>query len=675
MSHEPINILLVDDQPGKLLGYHAILEELGETLLTAHSAREALEMLLKNDVALILIDVNMPELDGFELAEMIREHPRFEKTAMMFVSGVNLSDLDRIRGYTAGAVDYVSVPVVPEILRAKVRVFADLHRKTRQLESLNRELEHRVALRTAELEASTTRWQDSEQRLRMALASARAGAWDLRFDTGEMRWSPELFKLLAMPEGSPVPGLAGPVEFVHPHDRSRVAALIDSLPTAQGPFELEFRVMREPGPYSDVPPHDPDNAEIMWIRITGEVARNAKGEPQIARGILQDVTSRKLAELKLEEEARRKDEFLATLAHELRNPLAPMVAGVRLLRSPGLDSDSRERNLVILERQVTHLARLVDDLLDVSRISRGAITLLREPVDMAELLRASLEASSQHSTGHRVEAQIPRQGPFVQADPVRLAQIVTNILDNALKFTPPGGRIDVRICEDGECAELRIRDTGKGVPPEDLERIFNLFTQVDTGGGRAGLGIGLALVRRLVDLHGGEVWAESEGEGKGTELVVRLPRMTNYQPVMRLDPPTEDSTPLTSSNNGAGKGPLRILIVDDNVDAADTLVELLKLTGHDARAAYNGSSASVLGSGFEPHLVLLDLGMPDMDGFDTARQMRQTAWGSSARLVAVTGWGEPSDRKRTAAAGFDGHLVKPVDFEELLGLSEIPELR
>jgi signal transduction histidine kinase len=671
MSHEPINILLVDDQPGKLLGYHAILEELGETLLTAHSAREALEMLLKNDVALILIDVNMPELDGFELAELIREHPRFEKTAMMFVSGVNLSDLDRIRGYTAGAVDYVSVPVVPEILRAKVRVFADLHRKTRQLEALNRELEHRIALRTADLEASTARWQESEERLRMALASARAGAWDLRFDTGEMRWSPELFKLLGMPEDSPVPGLAGPVEYVHPEDRSRVAALIESLPDAAGPFELEFRVMREVGGRSEAPPQDPDTAEIMWIRITGEVARNPQGMPVIARGILQDVTSRKQAELKLEEEARRKDEFLATLAHELRNPLAPMVAGVRLLRTPGLDAESRERNLVILERQVTHLARLVDDLLDVSRISRGAITLLREPVDLAELLRASLDSTSQHSTGHLVEAHLPRRGPFVQADPVRLAQIVTNILDNAAKFTSPGGHIQVRICEKGDRAELRIKDTGKGVPPEDLDRIFNLFTQVDTGGGRAGLGIGLALVRRLVELHGGEVWAESEGENRGTEIVVRLPVLADFEPEMREPSLMEEPTPVSSER---GQGPLRILIVDDNVDAADTLVELLKLTGHDARAAYDGSSASALGSGFEPHLVLLDLGMPDMDGFDTARQMRQTAWGSAARLVAVTGWGEPSDRRRTAAAGFDGHLVKPVDFEELLGLLQIPGL-
>jgi signal transduction histidine kinase len=640
MSQCPI--LLVDDQPGKLLSYQAILEELGEELILAHSAQEALSVLLRVDVALVLMDVCMPDLDGFQLVELIRRHPRFEKLPVIFVSGVNLSDLDHIRGYATGAVDYVPVPVIPDILRAKVRVFLELHRKTRQLEDLNRELEDRIAQRTAQLEASTARCQESEQRLRMALGSARAGAWDLDLDTGELHSSPELLALLGIPADTPTPDLPAAMAHVHPDDQQQIIALIEAMSRGRGLAELEFRVVPDLGQPS----------QVLWVRLTGEVI---EGAARTARGILQDVTSHKRAELALEQEARHKDEFLATLAHELRNPLAAMGTGVRLLRLPELPAESRERTHALLQRQMSHLCRLVDDLLDMSRISRGTISLLREPVDLAALVRTSLQGLG----SPQLVATLPEEGMLVSGDSVRLAQVVTNLLDNARKFSPPGGRIEIRVEEIEGQAELRVRDCGRGIAPEDLERVFELFTQVEPGSSPSGLGLGLALVRRLVELHGGQVWARSEGRGQGSEFVVRLPLLPG------LEAPQSTSWGLPAPCSAPSQ---RVLVVDDNHDAADTLAELLQQCGHEVRTAYDGLQACELGASFEPQLVLLDLGMPGLDGYATARRIRHLPWGQTARLYALTGWGASADRQRTAAAGFDGHLVKPVDLDELLSL-------
>jgi signal transduction histidine kinase len=505
MQHDPVNILLVDDQPGKLLTYQAILEGLGETLLVARSAREAMQVLFKSDVALMLIDVNMPEINGFELAEMIRGHPRFEKMAMMFVSAVFHDDLNRLRGYATGAVDYVTVPVVPELLRIKVRTFADLYRKTRQLELLNRQLDERIALRTAELEASTARVQESDARLHIALASARAGAWDLQFDTGEMRWSPELLALLGLPAQEAAPRRAAPLDHVYPADRDKVQALLAALPHAQGSPDLEFRV-RAPE----------KEGELLWLRMTGQGSRSHRGE---ARGILQDVTSHKLAELALEHEAQRKDQFLATLCHELRDPLAPLAGSVRLLRTG--DPEARQRYGSVLERQLGRLEKLVDNLLEISRISQGLVTLEREPVDLTSLLQACLDALAPRAQRHRLSIALPERDLYVAADPLRLAQVISHLLDRALHLSPAGGRVEVRLQEVDHDAELRVIDSGQGVPAADLDRIFHLFAHVEESSGQPGLNVGLPLVRRLVELHGGKVWAYSEGAG--TELTMRLP--------------------------------------------------------------------------------------------------------------------------------------------------------
>ncbi len=514
-----VNILLVDDQPAKLLTYETILSDLGEQLIKATSASEALQCLLDNEIAVVLVDVCMPELDGYELAAMIRQHPRFQKTAIIFVSAVLMNDLDRVRGYEVGAVDYVPVPVVPEILRAKVSVFADLFRKTRALERLNSELETRVSERTAALEATTQALQQADH---------------------------------------------------------------------------------------------------------------------------------------------RKDEFLAMLAHELRNPLAPIRSAVQLLRLRELTAAQREQARDVIERQVEHLVNLIDDLLDVSRITRGMITLQLEPVLLGAIVARAVETARPaiDAQRHTLEIDLPDELISVEGDKTRLVQVMANILHNAAKFMDPGGRIRLSARREGLQAVIRVADTGIGIAPDLLPRVFELFTQVHSRSERAqgGLGIGLALVRRLTEMHGGTVTVHSEGPGRGSEFTVRLPVQAAAAVAVRSTAEPEPVPVLA---------PQRILVADDNHDAAEALALQLQLAGHDVRAAHDGVEALAVAATFDPDIVLLDLGMPRMDGYEVAREFRQRPRRSRVTLIALTGWGQQQDRERTALAGFDAHLVKPVSTHQL----------
>jgi signal transduction histidine kinase len=518
LRSDAVKILVVDDQPSKLLTYDAILSELGEELIRANSASEALEALLKHEIAVVLADVCMPDLDGYELAAMIRQHPRCQRTAIIFVSAVMMAEPDRLRGYQSGAVDYVPVPVVPEILRAKVKIFAELYRKTRALEELNAELERRVAARTAELEATT------------------------------------------------------------------------------------------------------------------EALREAD---------------------------RRKDEFLAMLAHELRNPLAPIRTAVQLLRLKELSEAHSARARDTIDRQVEHLVCLIDDLLDVSRITRGMITLQREPVAASGIVARAIEITRPaiDAKRHELVLELSDEPLIIEGDRTRLVQIVGNVLHNATKFMDPGGRITLRVAREGGVAVFSVSDAGIGIPADRIERVFDLFTQVHGGGAgtQGGLGIGLALVRRLVEMHGGTVAARSEGPGRGTEVRVSLPATGAL-----LSEDVEPPAPLVAVDPLPPHARRRILIADDNHDAAGSLALRLELAGHDVRTAQDGLEALAVARSFQPDVVLLDLGMPAMDGYETARHLRRLSWGKQVRLIALTGWGQQQDRVRTAEAGFDVHLVKPV---------------
>jgi signal transduction histidine kinase/CheY-like chemotaxis protein/transposase-like protein len=349
-----------------------------------------------------------------------------------------------------------------------------------------------------------------------------------------------------------------------------------------------------------------------------------------------------------------KDAFIATLAHELRNPLAPILHAVQILRGKDPPDPTMAWARDVIYRQVRQLAWLLDDLLDVSRMGRGNLELRKEHIALTSVIDLAIETSRPliDAGGHELRVDVPGDAIRVDADPVRLAQIISNLLNNAAKFTPRGGRIDLCVELAGPDVVLRVRDTGIGISREALPEIFDLFTSSGgaTDGAERGLGIGLSIVRGLVQLHGGTVSAHSEGQGKGSEFVVTIPLAERTSST----PDARDSVPPQPVKH-------RVLVVDDNRDGADTLAKLLEIVGCEVKVVYGGRQALELADAFRPSMVFLDIGMPGMNGVEVARKLRETSWGRTMRLVAVTGWGQEKDRRQTEAAGFDEHLVKPVD--------------
>jgi PAS domain S-box-containing protein len=370
-----------------------------------------------------------------------------------------------------------------------------------------------------------------------------------------------------------------------------------------------------------------------------------------------DLTEQK-EHLDLQEASRRKDEFLAMLAHELRNPLAPIRNGLQVMRMAGTDGALVERMRDMMDRQLTQLVRLVDDLLDVSRITRGKIELRKERVCLAAVIESALETSHPlvEAAKHRLSVDLPPDPLAVTGDFTRLAQVVSNLLNNSAKYTPEGGRVWVSAAREGDRAAIRVRDDGTGISADMLPTVFDLFTQVDRTIDRAqgGLGIGLTLVRRLVEMHGGSVEARSDGAGRGSEFVVRLP-LASGEAAPEPPPPS----------TAAGSKVLRVLVVDDNRDSADSLAMLLELLGHETRVANDGPGALRAAEEFGPEVVFLDIGLPGMDGYEVARRLRLDPHRRGLILAAMTGWGQEEDRRRSREAGFDQHLVKPVSPEAI----------
>jgi CheY-like chemotaxis protein/two-component sensor histidine kinase len=379
-----------------------------------------------------------------------------------------------------------------------------------------------------------------------------------------------------------------------------------------------------------------------------------------------DVTARRDAEEALREADRKKDRFIATLAHELRNPLAPIRTAAELLGNPRAGAAELDWARQVIRRQVGHMATLLDDLLDVARITRGKLELRRQPLRLDAVVDTAVEVARPLIDERRIalDVQLPSPAPLLEADPLRLAQVISNLLTNAAKYSDPGGRIALTARHQGAQVEIAVRDDGIGIPREALDSIFQVFSQVQGAMGRSqgGLGIGLSLVKGLVELHGGTVVAHSEGPGRGSEFVVTLPCLTEPKstgPEVRIDDPSSDA------GKPAGR---RILVVDDNRDAADSLLVLLQFDGHDVRVAYTGEDALQVAREFEPDVVLLDLGLPDLSGFDVAESLRQDARTAAAQIIALTGWGHDEHRRRARDSGIDHHLTKPVDPEHLARL-------
>jgi PAS domain S-box-containing protein len=409
--------------------------------------------------------------------------------------------------------------------------------------------------------------------------------------------------------------------------------------------------------------------EYIFVPVVGE-----NGEVEAVAGTTRDVTERKALEGRLRDQAeqlkeadRRKDEFLATLAHELRNPLAPIRNGLQVMKLAAGNAATVEQARAMMERQLRQMARLLDDLLDVSRITRGKLGFCRERVELASVVQSAVEATRPliEASAHRLLVALPPEPVFVDADPVRLAQVFANLLTNAAKYTDKAGRIWLSAERQGDEVTVTVRDTGIGIAPEHLPRLFEMFSQVAGALERsqAGLGIGLSLVRGLTEMHGGRVEARSEGLGKGSEFVVRLPVVSDQPP-----------NPAKRGDDGGGtaRPRRRILVADDNRDAADSLALMLRLGGHEVYAVHDGQEAVDAAAWFRPDLALLDIGMPRVNGYEVSRRIREQSWGQGMVLVAVTGWGQEEDKRRATEAGFDHHLTKPVDpaaLERLLTLS------
>jgi PAS domain S-box-containing protein len=372
--------------------------------------------------------------------------------------------------------------------------------------------------------------------------------------------------------------------------------------------------------------------------------------------IFRDISARRQAELDARDADRRKDEFLATLAHELRNPLAPIRNGMQILASTRGEAEAKSADVrLIVERQLNHMVRLIDDLMDLSRITQGRLELHQEQVELGLVIKVAAETSMPllNAKQHRLRIISAAEPVYVQADVTRLAQVFSNLLNNSAKYSPNGSDIAIVVKREGAEAIVEVIDAGAGIPPALIPRIFDMFVQLNPPGMREGLGIGLALVKRIMELHGGTVEALSEGEGEGKGSTFRI-RLTAANSEVETTPVLDRESVQPSSGT-------RVLVVDDNRDAADTLTLMLELAGHEVRTAYDGIDALQMAETFRPRIMLLDIGMPLMDGYQTALRIRDRSWGRSMVLVALTGWGQEQDRRRTREAGFDHHFVKPVD--------------
>jgi PAS domain S-box-containing protein len=919
------NVLLVDDQPARLLTYEAILEGVGVNCVRAQSGKEALERLLKQPFAAILLDADMPEMDGFETARIIREHPLCARTPIIFMTAVHLNQLEMLRGYEVGAIDYIPVPVVPEILRSKVALLVELDRRRTELEALSKgraEKEWLAAVLNSMNEE--VYFTDTQKRYMYANPAALrefghaavegidvekivSGLEVLRADgsvrpideapplralrgevvsdeeqivriprTGEqrhrqvssapvrdasgniigsvsvarditeqrrienMRRAREVRSNALLQLGDQLRSLTEPADLAFaaarilgeslgvsrcgygtidinsetvtierdwhapgmesiagvlrlreygtyfdelkrgetvvctstvtdPRTRVRAAALaaihvrsfVNMAVTEQGGAvamlwlshhlprswsdedlafirevaqrtriaverrrneivvaadlrdtrllrDLAARVVAEGG---DTPALFDDilgaamtiaGADAGTIQLLDEGTQELQlvATRGIERGVTQlvervdtplisrsgralgmfsthwrkrrvlsereerfldllarqtaDLIERTRAEQQLRAADRRKDEFLAMLAHELRNPLVPIRTGIELLKSARAQPTIVDSIRPMMERQIGHVVRLIDDLLDVSRITSGKIELRRQPTTLSTVIGSAIEANRDAISASDLDLTVNIAEPHlvINVDPTRFAQVLSNLLQNAAKFTPMGGRIVLSAAVDAAELVITVADSGEGISPAMLPRVFDLFTQPDDKSQRrqAGLGIGLALARRLVEMHGGTIKAESEGVGRGSQFTVRIPAPRGVQRPQSVGRPGRLSL--------AG---IRVLIVDDNRDGADSMALLLESMGSTVRVAYDGLAGLAEVSEFLPDVVLLDIGMPVMDGYETCRQIRKLSLNLRPAVVALTGWGQEQDKKAARQAGFDAHLTKPAD--------------
>lgn len=765
-----VNILLVDDQPTNLLVMQTVLGVLDENLICANSGEDALRAVLQQDFAVILLDVRMPTMSGFETARLVRNHSRSSRVAILFITAAVDAGFPIEEAYALGAVDFLAKPILPAVLQAKVSFFVDLYRKTEELANVERK-RHNAALNEkdqrirlildnardyafigTDVDGLITEWEGgtevitgwrTEEALGRPLGmmftpddraaeiveiemhrARRAGRaedkrWHigkdgkkffadgvmvaLKDDAGHMRGfakifrdataerqasdnfriSEERFSLLVNSSGEGIYGIgldssctflnAAGAAMLGYRPEELVGRPIHSLihhHHADGsPYPIgECQIWRAARESVALRVYD----EVFWRKDGTAVPIFYSVSPMVVDGKTEgavvtftDVTERKRAEdalrrvaAELSESDRRKTEFLATLAHELRNPLAPLRNSLQVMRLAAEDPAAVASAREIMDRQLTLLVHLVDDLLDVARITHGDIDLKKERVDLKSVMDSAVETSFPmiEAGSHALTVQIPDEPFLLEIDPTRIAQVVSNLLNNAAKYTPPGGNIALSARRIENELEIEIADSGIGIPAESLQTVFEMFAQLGQNRDRAqgGLGIGLTLVRRLVELHGGTVFANSPGKDCGSTFRVRLPLADAGKDNVMVSnaPPVDDGD--------ARAAKIRVLVVDDNADAANTLSTMLKIMGHSTCAANDGFQALKIAQEFSPDAIFLDIGMPGMSGYEVARVFRRTPGMERIALIALTGWGTEKDKALSKDAGFDFHLTKPV---------------
>jgi len=667
-DRDAARILIVDDVPSQRLATEVALAELGEAVSVADSGSAALRLLLAEDFAVIILDVNMPGMDGFETAALIRARPRSRQTPIIFLTA-DPDELRIARAYSLGAVDYMISPILPEVLRAKVRVFVEL---SKSQERARREAEQRIVL--SREQAARTAAEEESRRLRV-LADA-SGAMSRSLDTPALVQHALGAVVPAMGEAAVIvlgdSMSRAEARWIHADRGGRIwfapsaspwrpaldAALARALESGQ-----PERLLAEGGPSvrGIVLPLVVQRGTLGAI---GVIAAEPSGYTEADQSLLHALASRAATALencRLYEEIRardrHKDEFLAMLSHELRNPLGAIATAAGFLELVGSADARSARAREVIARQSAHLGRMIDDLLDVSRLTTGRISVTKAPVDLAEVVRRALDALRQGGRLDRHALDVSASPARVLADATRMEQVVTNLVVNALKYTDPGGRVTVTVGVDGADAVVRVRDTGIGISPELLPRLFDLFAQ---GGqtldrSQGGLGIGLTVVRQLVELQGGRVEAWSDGPGCGSLFTITMPRLFAEVPLAPSATPGDVSqTPRQ-----------RVLVIEDNLDARAMMCTLLDHEGHEVYEAADGATGVERALHLAPDVALVDLGLPGVDGLEVARRVRESDGGDRVFLVAVTGYGQARDRRETLDAGFDVHLVKPVEIDRL----------
>jgi PAS domain S-box-containing protein len=638
-------VVLADDNADMRAYIRRVLEEGGHEVEAVANGRQALDAVRAAASAgalpdLVLSDVMMPELDGFALLAALRADPATSGVLVLLLSA-RAGEEARLEGLNAGADDYLVKPFGARELRARVDGAVSLARQRRA--AAVREQALRLEVETARDKAAL---MDSQAHAAALFEQTTVGMAEASLDGILLNVNQRYADMIGLPREEIVGRRVD--AFLHPEDAPDNRALFAALVDDGVPYEIENRFLRPDG-------------RVLWVGKTVTPVRSRNGGPATVLGVYMDVTGRKQAEAALHEAARRKDEFLAMLAHELRNPLAPIRAAAEMMGMVQLDATRSRRVSEIIGRQVRHMTALIDDLLDVSRVTRGLVDIAKAPQDVAAIVANAVEQVRPlvESQRHRLVLTLDSAGGRVLGDEKRLVQILTNLLNNAAKYTPAGGTITLCTEAEPDHVHIIVSDTGIGIAPELRAHVFDLFAQAERTPDRSqgGLGLGLALVKSLVELHGGRVACHSEGLGKGSTFIVQLPRLP-------ADADAPAAAPAAPAPQGRA-GQLDILVVDDNADAAFMLKLLLEQWGHRVRVEHDALRALDSAAGQAPDVALLDIGLPGLDGNALAQRLRANPATAGVALVAVTGYGQELDRQRALAAGFDHHLVKPVNTIEL----------